>query len=434
MYSFINRWLTVAHIVALQKMVQAGTGVITAALIVLFLSPHEQGYYVTLGSLLSSYTLLDLGLSVLLVQVSARYFAGLEWTGNGGIIPQGERRTAFLALIRWSIRWYAQAGVVTLALIPIGWMYFHFSASNTGEVAWQLPWICIVVAIALSMPAIGFLAILEGAGRIRGTYLLRMGQYILGALMAWTLFLSGKGLFAQAAAPMALTIAGLYWARSRYRELVRNCLDAPNTFSWRRDIWPQHKRVAVSWFSGYLFLHIPVPILFYFVGARDAGQMGLSMTVANVLGAIAMSSVTAIAPYFTTVVAQQDIATANRLFRHAFIKSMSLLLAASLCLVVLVAFLQPTPFSQRVLSPLQLVFLFGIFACFHAINGLAIYFRAFGREPLAIPSLLAALLQIAGVLVAVHFYGMNGLLLVMLGVYFLLGGYVINCLKQVAHA
>ena len=71
-----------AHIVALQKSIQAATGLVTAILVTIFLSPEEQGYFFTMGSLLSSYTLLDLGLSSLLIQVSARYFAGLDWGRN----------------------------------------------------------------------------------------------------------------------------------------------------------------------------------------------------------------------------------------------------------------------------------------------------------------------------------------------------------------
>lgn len=426
MLQFIDKWLSTAHIVALQKLAQAGTGVITAALVVICLTPQEQGYYVTMGSLLSSYTLLDLGLSMLLVQVSARYFAGLSWGDDGAVLPLGPQRDAFLSLVRWCLRWYAWAGIATLVLIPVGWIYFNYSVANNGEVSWHLPWIAIVTAIALGMPAIGLMAIMEGAGRIRNVYILRTAHYVLGAMLAWAMFLSGKGLFAQAMAPLAIVVVIIYWMRKHLQKLLPETRQAALSFRWSRDIAPQHKRVALTWLSGYLFLHIPVPILFYFTGATEAGRMGLSMTIANVLGAIAMSSVTAVAPHYTMLVAQGRIAEATRAFRQAFVRSMVLLVVGSTFFVVAATLVHSTSFATRILSPFQLVLLFTVFGCFHSINGLAIYFRAFGKEPIATPNLLAALAQAFSGFIVIRYFGVSGLLLSMLVIYFVLVLYVIN--------
>lgn len=425
MVQFIEKRFSTGQIVALQKLVQAGTGAITAAFVVTCLTSQEQGYYVTMGSLLSSYTLLDLGLSLLLVQLSARYFAGLQWSSNGSIEPVGFQSQKFLSLLRWSLRWYSLAGGMTLALIPGGWIYFHYAAANNGQVNWQLPWISIVTAIALGMPAVGFLAVLEGAGRIRSVYLLRVGHYVVGAMSAWVLFLSGNGLFAQAMAPLVMAVMVIYWSKRYLRNVLDQSRDAPNSVSWRRDIWPQHKKIALTWFNGYLFLHIPVPILFYCVGATQAGQMGLSMTVANVMGAVAMSPVTAVAPSFTTLVVQHKLDQANQLFRSAFVRSIFLLLSGSASFVLAAWLVRDGSLGIRILKPLQLVLLLAVFASFHAFNGLGIYFRAFGKEPIALPGLIAALSQASLGWLAIRYFGVEGLLLTMLLIYLLLAVYVV---------
>ena len=419
----LNYFASPAHIVALQKTIQAGTGFITAVLVTIFLSPEEQGYFFTMGSLLSSYTLLDLGLSSLLIQVSARYFSGLDWGKDGEISPGSNQKSNFLALVHWTVRWYTFAGFATLALAPIGYAYFYF-AKTTDDVAWQLPWMAIVLSIAISMPGIGFLAILEGTGRIKATYALRIAHYILGALMAWSLLLSGNGLFAQAMAPIAIALVVSYWVKTQYGLLIKDCLHEKSSFSWKHDLWPQHKRVAISWFSNYLFLHIPTPVIFYFVGAKAAGQMGLSMTIANVLGAISMSWVTAIAPQLTTLITQEKYVEGRVLFRRGFLIALLLLLLGSLFFVGLALLVQGNNFAVRILSPSQLALLLLVFAGFHSFNALSIYFRAFKKEPLAVPNLLTTMAIFIGTCLVTQNYGVAGVIGIMASAYLIFSIYM----------
>ncbi|MHB8741981.1 MAG: hypothetical protein ACYC9L_02565 [Sulfuricaulis sp.] len=413
-----------AHVVALQKTIQAGTGFVTAILVTIFLSPEEQGYFFTMGSLLSSYTLLDLGLSNLLIQVSARYFVGLDWGKNGEVTSDGNQKSNFLALVRWTIRWYTFAGFATLALVPIGYAYFHF-AKTSGDVAWKLPWLAIVISIAISMPGIGFLAILEGTGRIKTTYALRSAHYLLGALMAWSLLLSGKGLFAPAMAPVAMALVVAYWINTRYGRLIEACVDEKTRFSWKHDLWPQKKRVAINWFSNYLFLHIPTPVVFYFVGAKAAGQMGLSMTVANVLGAISMSWVTAITPRLTILIAKEKYTEGTVMFRRGLLISLMLLLIGGLIFVGVALLAQGNNFSVRILGPGQLALLLMVFAGFHTFNSLSIYFRAFKIEPLAVPNLLTTITIFTGSCLLAKNYGVSGVIGIMASAYLVLSIYVV---------
>lgn len=326
-------------------------------------------------------------------------------------------------MVHWTVRWYTLAGFATLTLAPIGYAYFYF-AKTTGGVAWQLPWLAIVLSIAISMPGIGFLAILEGTGRIKDTYVLRIAHYVLGALMAWSLLLSGNGLFAQAMAPIAIALVVYYWMKTRYDLLIKDCLHEKSRFSWKRDLWPQKKRVAINWFSNYLFLHVPTPVVFYFVGAKAAGQIGLSMTVANVLGAISMSWVTAITPRFTILIAQEKVAEGWVLFRRGLLIALLLLLLGSLFFIGVALLVQGNKFAVRILGLNQLVLLLLVFAGFHTFNALVIYFRAFRIEPLAVPNLLTTMSIFIGSCLIAKNYGVSGVIGIMASAYLILSIYV----------
>ena len=412
-----------AHVVVLQKLVQALTGLVTAWLVTIYLTPDEQGYFFTMGSLLSSYILLDLGLSNLLVQFSARSFTGLSWHKHEIIDPgDGQKRSSFLGLVSWTLRWYSFTGLAAFLLIPIGYAYFYFAKSG-ADVAWQLPWIAVVSSIALSMPAIGLLSILEGAEKIRATYALRIAHYLLGALLAWMLLIQGHGLFAQAMAPLAIAVVVIYWLRKHYGVLLKNPPHIASNFNWRLDVWPQQKRVTVGWFSNYLFLHVPVPVVFYFSGAKVAGQMGLAMVVANVAGAIAMSWVTAATPRITNLITRGNAVEGRALFERSLAIAVLLLLLGGTAVTGLVFFVQGYDWSERILGPGQLILLFLVFALFHGVNALIVYFRAFKKEPLALPSLIAtSAIVIAGCFVVPHL-GVNGAIGLMAIAYILLALY-----------
>ena len=94
-------------IILSQKLFQAVAGLITLYFIAHFLSPTEQGYYYTFASLAALQTLLEMGLSTILVQQSAHEFVHLEWLTKGKLLGQSRQR--FLGLVKKSCCWYGLA-------------------------------------------------------------------------------------------------------------------------------------------------------------------------------------------------------------------------------------------------------------------------------------------------------------------------------------
>lgn len=411
--------LAPAHVVLFQKAWQALSGFVTALLVTQFLSAGEQGYYYAIGSLLSGYVLLDLGLSGLLVQLSARMFSGLDLGDGGRLGPIGEKRSACLAMLAWSRRWYARASLLVLLLIPVGFIYFSFARTSHEEINWQWPWIFTVIAVALSMSAYSALSIIEGAGRVAEVYWVRFAHYALGAVLAWALIVGGNGLYAPAMPALAIAVATTVWFRLRYRGLLEEG-ETSHGFSWRQEVWPLQKRVALSWFAGYAYLNAPILIVFYYRDAVSAGQLGLTAVVANVLGSLCASWLTAAVPRMTNLVSFGKDGDSKALFLREFRKALFLMILSYGAAVLLVMGIGHLSVAQRLLPPLETTLLFAVFTIFHSVGMLSLHFRARGREVLAYPLAVAILLSLIASCVIAPNLGVIGVIVVFFGLFVLI--------------
>lgn len=378
-----------AHIVLLQKVWQALAGLVTVALVTRFLSPAEQGYYYAIGSLVSSYLVLDLGLSGLLVQVSARMSSGLSLGAKGDLAPEGLELQRFLQMLSWSRRWYLRAGLLSLLLFPIGFVYFSAVDGGALSSAWQWPWLAVVLCAAASMTALPLQSLVEGAGRVAEIYLLRLGHYAVGALLAWGLLVAGLGLYAPATAPLAVALMTFLWARARYPWLLQLSAEGAEPFPWREQLWPLQKRVAVTWAANYAFLNAPTLVAFYFIDPAAAGRLGLSMVVANLLGSMCASWLIAKTPYITQLAAFGEPLQARAAFLREFLKALALMVGAYAVMVLVVWGAGAWEVIHRFLPPKELLVLAGAFFVFHGMGMLAVYFRALGQEKLALPMVAA---------------------------------------------
>lgn len=405
------RFLAPAHAIVLQKSWQALSGLITTLLVTQFLSPEEQGYFYTIGSLLSSYVLLDLGLSGLLVQISARMFPGVSF-GEQGEIETGSRAgQSFAALAAWVRLWYSKAAAISLLLMPLGYLYFSHAALGAQEIAWQWPWIVVVVAVAVSLPSYPALSIIEGMGRIIEVYSIRLGFYVLGAALTWILVVGGHGLFAPAMAPFAVAVVTYWWLHFKYKKLFLAKKETDlNIFSWRENIWPLQQKVALSWVANYVFLFAPTIIIFYFQGAQLAGQVGLSIVMANIIGSMGTSWLTAKVPHITHLVAEGREQESDSVFVGEFKKAFLLGCAGYGAILIMAMVISPYQIGQRILPlPLLGVLLLN-FQVVQTGNMLSIYFRARGREVMAIPSVASGLVAFVSACVVAKDYGAEGVL------------------------
>jgi hypothetical protein len=387
-------------------------------LIAYFLSPVQQGWYYSFLSLAALYTLFDLGLSVVLIQISAHLFVRLRWLVGGGV--EGESLGHFQALLGRSSRLYLLLALTfSLLILPAGLSFF--SARDAAALLpggqWVVPWVMLIVVTAMGILALPYLAVVEGSGRVGEVYGVRLAQGVLGSLACWIVLATGGGLWATIMLPTMGLLVAAGWLLTRWPALLYAGLrDAGKELDWRREIWPLQWRIGLSWLSGYLLTQIYTPILFHTQGAVVAGQMGLSLTIANMVGLLAQSWIARSVPAMAQAVGRGDWLALDRMFARDFVVSVVAFVGGAVLLCGLHALLQATTYGTRLLPFWPFAGLLGVALIGHIIGALAAQLRSFRREPLVWLSVAGALLTVPAAIWAASVYSAEGVVSVMFGV------------------
>jgi len=403
-----------------QRTWQALAGVVTLAFVAHFLSLEEQGYFYTLASVAALYMLLDMGLSTVLVQLAAREFIGLSWGESGQVIGTESKR--FLSLVRLALRWYCAAAILFLLAYPAGVVFLSSASGNLGY-DWRGPWGLLVCSTAAGLAFLPILALSEGSGSVAEVYAVRLVQGLLGAAASWVMLAIGGGLYAVAMMPMFAAIVALIWLFIRRRSLIAQAFQVKiANLHWKEEVWPLQWRIGASWLAGYALVLMHVPLLFRTQGSVAAGQMGVTMTVVNMLSLIAMSWMTASIPAMTQAISKKSWTYLDGLYWRAFGTSCAAFAAGAVILIVARLLLEFSSYGVRFLSVAETAGLLLAMALYHVSGLLAAYLRAHLREPFLWPSLIGAVLTAAAAIWVAPQWGAAGIIFILVvinGVFFL---------------
>jgi uncharacterized membrane protein len=385
----VTHWIGLDRAIAFTVLARGWStlaGVATVLLIARFLTPAEQGYYYTFSSLVALQIVFELGFSFVILQLAAHERARLHIQDDGSIAGDRVAHSRLASVLQKAVRWYtAGALLMAAALLPAGFHFFVAHRQPGAPISWQLPWIAVVLATTLTFQMDPLFAFLEGCGRIPQVARMRFTQAVAGSLMAWTALCLHRGLFAPAMIISGQAIAGgcfLFTQRRLLLPLLRH-----NTFghivSWRYEIWPFQWRIAISWLCGYFIFQLFNPVLFAYRGATEAGQMGMSLTVASALSSVAISWMSTKSSPFGTLIARGEFGTLDRLFFRTLWQSIVLLVVGAV--VLLLGFAVVTQrfahLAVRVLPLPIFAVLLATVLCNHVVFSEALYLRAHKREP-----------------------------------------------------
>ena len=393
----------------LQRLFQAISGLVTIYVLTLTLSPVEQGWYYSFLSLSSLFTIFDLGLSVVLLQLSSHYFVGNHW-GKKGLI-HGKNIDRFLSLLSQSSHLYFKLGFVFFfVMIPAGIIFFGLKSSNLlFTTQWKAPWVVLVMATTLNIFLLPFFSIIEGSGSIKEVYNIRLIQGILGSLVCWIVLLNGGVLWAITMVPIITFLVGTLWILFKYSILLRYaCQQRRFHISWSNEVWPLQWRIGLSWLSGYLLTQIYTPTLFYYHGAKVAGQMGLSLTLANMLGLLAQSWIARRVPSMAQAVSQKKWQDFDQIFRRDFMVSVIFYVFGVLAFCFLYQLISSTKYSERILSFWPFLGLLVVVLINHIGGALAAHLRSYKKEPLVWVSLAGTILTVPIAFVSAAYYSVSG--------------------------
>lgn len=388
--------------------------------IVKFFEPVQQGFYYLFNSIIALQLFFEMGLSFVIAQYTSHAFASLKWEHAGAVAGLHETVNNFHVFIIKSARWYLIACLLFVSIIlPAGYEFLQHKSAANLNFSWKIPFTFLVVAAAMNLFLSPFFSILEGSGQVAEANKIRWLQNLVGSTLGLITLAMGGGLFMAAINLLTAFVIGIIWLSLKkpalFLNALKHCLSVTpsfltKTFSWRQEIWPMQWKIALSWMSGYFISQLYVPILFYYHGPIVSGQLGLALSIGNILGIITMTWLNAKMPMLGKLAAEKNWRNFDTVFFRIFKQSLIVLtIAITLCLLTL-AGLQYYPAAKRIITLPQMTLLLLNTGLAHIIGCFAQYLRAHKQEPFVWLSVVGALLMTGVVLLAGKDYATSGVL------------------------
>lgn len=372
-------------------------GTVTVFLLPLWLSPIEQGYYYTFGSVLALQIFFELGLNQVLMQLVSHEVAHLTLTEDGRLTGAASHLDRLGSLARVMRRWYAAAALLFAVVVGIAGVVFFAREGALPISSWLSVWSALACFTAINLWYSSGLAVMEGCGKVGEVARLRLVQSVIGCFILWIALLCGAGLWVAVVVPIVSSVGTGYWLRSNgnlLRWLAHRPENHAHVLRWRTDVLPLQWRISVSWVSGYFIFNLFTPLVFSHSGAIEAGRFGMALSVFSAATTIGMSWVNAKAPNFTMHISRGEPAELNALFKAVVYRSIAATTFVSLgfvCVAWLLVNLE-VPVMSRIASPGVLAVLALVTVANSVVSAAAVYMRAHREEPMLPVSVVTGVL------------------------------------------
>lgn len=400
-----------------------GLQIITALFSVFFvakyLSPDEQGYYYTFGSIVAIQVFFELGLTQIITQFVAHEASHLHLGDNCEILGEEKYKSRLSSLLHFCVKWYLVfAGFLLIVLLIIGITFFNKYQVSQEDIIWKLPWILLVIGTVFNLLIAPIIAFIEGLGKVKEIAQLRLVQQFVHPVAIWGGLMIGSKLFVSGIdAILRVFVVAIIIMKSPFYKLLKNIwqFEGNEKVAYMKEIFPYQWRIALSWISGYFIFQLFNPVLFASEGAKIAGQMGMTLAALNGLQALTMSWINTKVPKLSGYIAQQQYSELDTIFQ----KTMKQMLFIGGIIVVVFVFsiylIQNSSFSLGVklasrflpIGPLTLM-AWSTFSMF-PVNAWATYMRCHKKEPLLINSVTMGVACSCSTLILGKFYGVIGI-------------------------
>ena len=230
-------------------------GVVSALLIVHFLTAAEQGFYYTFTSLIGLRVFIELGLAFVVLQFASHEKGELTWTTMRTLEDPNRARNRLASLARFSLVWYGAGSFLLLVVVlPIGWAVL--SSNSAPGIEWKSPWVVTVIISTACLPLMPLFAIIEGCGRVADVALYRLAQGVVASLAVWIALATGLRLFAAPAFSLVVLVTAVGCLGVRYRRFFhrRNRSTAGTA---RKQ--PTLSAAAKHWLISIVARWVPIP-------------------------------------------------------------------------------------------------------------------------------------------------------------------------------
>lgn len=369
-------------------------GLISILLIAKFLTPETQGYYYIFQSLIALQAFVELGLVVVVVNVTSHEWAKLQLNEAGAIVGQPQALSRLVSFGQKLASWYAVATVVFVLLVAPGGALFLAQKGNAE--GWLAPWLISVLLQGMLLWTMPFQALLEGCNQVVSIQRFQFWQGIFANVVLWICLAGGAGLWSVAALIGTQALSIIYYLGVIQRSFFLPFWHPPGgpRIDWKLEVWPMQWRLAVQGVVNYFVYSLYTPVIFHYHGAVEAGRFGMTWQVFSLLQVLGLAWVQTRVPRFGILIAQRDIAGLDTLWRQTALLAIGVFalgMGAFLLFQMLLSYFN-IEFGRRLLDTRMALLLLptGLLAVW--VQCAASYWRAHKTEPLgfsaAIPGLI----------------------------------------------
>ncbi|MBP5768283.1 MAG: hypothetical protein J6W51_04135 [Fibrobacter sp.] len=406
----------------LSRVLQISTALFTIFFIAKNLSPEEQGFYYTFGSIVALQVFFELGLTSIITQFVAHEASHLKLNAEFKMEGEALYRSRLSSLLKFCAKWYVIVAIlVFIALGVAGSLFFSMYSEGHKNVEWLLPWLLLAIGTSFNLLLSPITAFLEGLGKVKEVAQLHFIQQIVHPIVVWGgLSIGGKLFVSGADAFIRVFVVAVIIAKSPFFKILKNIWnDARNKkVLYMKEIFPYQWRIALSWISGYFIFHLFNPVLFATEGAKVAGQMGMTLAAFDGIQALTQSWINTKVPRLSGFIAQKDYKNLDILFEKTMKQMLLVGTAAILCLVLAIYFMQSNKImflginiGERFLPIIPLSLMAWSSWTMIPISPWATYLRCHKKEPLLINSIVMGILCCISTLSFGHLYGLYGIVI-----------------------
>ena len=297
------------------------SGVITVVVIPYFLTGAEQGLFFIFVSIAAIQSLLEAGITSVFFNFVAHEWGLLTAIPSPSLGDRARIETRLKHILRMSQQWFLFLARFFTVVVGSFGFYFLSSSADIGSSAmnWQSSYCLLISAIAVSFLNMSKVPILEGIGQIANVAKFRFRSNALSATFLWVGIVFGLGVWALALSYLIQSVFMALQIHFTLREdpLFSGSIDAfkkNNEIDWRSEIFPLQLRLAGSYLCGYFITQSIVPFTLHFYGLKEAGQVGLMLSIFNSLAVIVASYMYVAGPKYASLIAQRNIKQVFELF------------------------------------------------------------------------------------------------------------------------
>ena len=393
--------------------------VVSAILVIKYLSIEEQGFYYTFGSIAAVQIFFELGLNGIITQFVAHENAELEWDVDEIKAGNEKNKSRLSSLLHFCIKWYVFLSTFLIfVLISTGIIFFKKYSLNNNEINWIFPWVLLALSTSFNLLISPIVAFVQGLGKVKETANFQLIAQVLRLITVFASLLFGFKLYVLGIGNLALFITIFIFLTSKFRVQLINIWRIKNTekVNYFKEIFPYQWKIALSWLSGYFIFQLFNPVLFATEGPKVAGQMGLTLTALNGILTLSFAWMSTKIPLFSTFIAKKNYVELDTVFNKTLKQS---ILINSFLLIFFYSFLLVlknlnikignTLISERFIPFLPLFLMICTILFNLLVSSWATYLRCHKKEPYLFNSIVAGILSTFSTIFLGKHYGLIGI-------------------------